>query len=207
MQRRMMIAALGAAFAAPAFAQTNTQPGGQLSPPAVTPGQAPPERMQRMMDRAEMQHMERTLKLGAASLATSRIALQKASNERVRMFAQFEVAEQETVADVLKSMKENEPQTTGSVDKPTDQEVRAELDDAGRRMVEQMEKAQRGAAFDRDYVQGQITGHRGLLDAQEDYLRTGRNREHVAAAKLARGHIREHIAHLEMIQAELGRRG
>lgn len=196
MQRRLMLAALGAAFATPVLAQTAQQPRAQTGQP-----------MAGAMGQAEMQHTERTMKLGAAALATSRIALEKAENARVKMFAQFEVAEQETIADILKGMKEQEPTTTGSITKPSDQEVRAQLDDKGRRMVEMLQNASRGAAFDREYVQGQITGHRELLDAQEDYLRAGRNREHVAVTKLARGQIKEHIALLEMMQAELGRRG
>lgn len=212
MRRRMILAALAAAAAAPAFAQT-MQPsgaGGQTGPAGQgdkKQGDMNHGAAQGAMGRAEAEHMERTMKLGAAALATSRVALEKAENQRVKMFAQFEVAEQETIADILKSMKENEPQVTGSIDKPTAQEVNAMLDAEGRRMLEQLQKTQRGAAFDREYVQGQIMGHRQLLQAQEDYLRGGRMREHIAVAKLARGQIKEHLALLEMLQGELGRRG
>jgi uncharacterized protein (DUF305 family) len=212
----MMLAALGAAMATPALAQgtqpSTTQPSGaqnsgQRAQPMQggQPMQAQGAAAQGAMGRAETEHMERTMKLGAAALATSRIALEKAANERVKMFAQFEVAEQETIADILKSMQRADVTVTGSIAKPADQEVRAQLDDIGRRMVEQLDRAQRGAAFDREYVQGQIAGHRGLLEAQEEYLRTGRNREHVSVAKLARGMIKEHLALLEMMQRELGR--
>jgi putative membrane protein len=199
MERRMMLAALGAVFATPVLAQT-TQPSGQRAPTSNNGAQG-------SMGKAEMDHVERTMKLGATALATSRVALEKAENARVKMFAQFEVAEQETIADILKSMQQQDPATTGSVKKPSDQEVRAQLDDKGRRMVEMLEKAQRGTAFDREYLQGQLTGHRELLEAQEDYLRSGRNREHVAVAKLARGQIKEHIALLDMMQNDIGRRG
>jgi uncharacterized protein (DUF305 family) len=205
-----MLAALGAAMATPAFAQ-GTQPstaqpsGAQNSAQRAQPMQAQPMQAHGAMGRAEMEHMERTMKLGAAALATSRVALEKAGNERVKMFAQFEVAEQETIADILKSMQRADANVTGSVNKPADQEVRGQLDDMGRRMVEQLDRVQRGAAFDREYVQGQIVGHRGLLEAQEDYLRSGKNREHVSVAKLARGQIKEHLALLEMMQRELGR--
>jgi putative membrane protein len=218
MHRRIMLAALGAAFATPVLAQT-MQPSGQggaTGPAQGATGQNLDQSLNRAaqsgqaampMGRAEMEHVERTMKLGAAALATSRVALEKAENPRVKMFAQFEAAEQETIADILKAMKEQDMTVTGSVDRPSQNDVRAMLDDEGRRMLEQLQSAQRGTAFDRDYVQGQIQGHRELLDAQEDYIRQGRNREHVSVAKLARGQIKEHIALLEMMQGELGRRG
>ena len=74
-------------------------------------------------------------------------------------------------------------------------------------MLEKLNQTNAGAEFDREYLQGQVQGHRELLDAQEDYIRAGRQREHVNIAKLARGQIREHLAMLEIIQGELGRRG
>src|SRR3954468_13233311 len=54
---------------------------------------------------AEAKHMQDTKRVGAVALATSRLALQKAQNASVKQFAQFEVAEQETIAEVLKSMQ------------------------------------------------------------------------------------------------------
>jgi hypothetical protein len=42
--------------------------------------------------------------LGAASLQTSQLALNKAVNPQVKLFAKFEVAEQETMGMILKDM-------------------------------------------------------------------------------------------------------
>lgn len=42
--------------------------------------------------------------LGSLSLQTSEIALSKASNERVKMFANFEAEEQRAIATVLKEL-------------------------------------------------------------------------------------------------------
>lgn len=151
-----------------------------------------------MMGEAEKKHAEMTKMTGALSLATSRVALMTASGDMVKMFAKFEVAEQETIADILMSMTTDKAQ--GALKVPTDSEVEAMLDPAGKEIVTKL-KAMRGAEFDKAYLMGQLDGHKKLLTIQEDYLKVGQNREHLNTAKLARGMISEHIAHLEMMKA------
>jgi hypothetical protein len=97
-----------------------------------------------------------------------------ASGDMVKMFAKFAVAEQETIADILMSMTMDKAQ--GALKVPTDSEVEAMLDPAGKEMVTKL-KAMKGADFDKT------------------------NREHLNTAKLARGMINEHIAHLKMMKA------
>ena len=53
------------------------------------------------MGDAEMKHTQETKKVGALSLATSRVAVTTAADGKVKYFAQLEVAEQETIADIL----------------------------------------------------------------------------------------------------------
>lgn len=150
------------------------------------------------MGEAETKHAEMTKVTGALSLATSRVALTNASGEMVKMFAKFEVAEQETIADILMSMKMEKAE--GALKVPSDAEVEAMLDPAGKEMVTKL-KGLKGAEFDKEYLAGQLDGHKKLLMIQEDYLKVGQNREHLNTAKLARGMIKEHIAHLEMLKA------
>ena len=150
------------------------------------------------MGDAEKKHAEMTKMTGALSLATSRIALANADSEMVKMFAKFEVAEQETIADILKSMTMDKAE--GALKVPTDAEVDAMLDPTGKEMVSKL-KGLKGAEFDKQYVAGQLDGHKKLLAIQEDYLKVGQNREHLSVAKLARGMVKEHIDHLEMIKA------
>ena len=73
-----------------------------------------------------------------------------------------------------------------------------------REMVQKLQSAQAGAEFDRQYLQGQIQGHRDLLQVQERYLSSNpQNREHMNLAKMARTQIREHIALLEDMQQKM----
>lgn len=150
------------------------------------------------MGDAGKKYAEMTKTTGALSLATSRVALESATDSMVKMFAKFEVAEQETIADILMSMTMEK--AVGALKVPSDPEVEAMLDPAGKDMLAKLKGLKR-AEFDKAYVTGQLEGHRKLLTIQEDYLKVGSNREHLNTAKIARGMIREHIAHLEMLKA------
>jgi predicted outer membrane protein len=78
------------------------------------------------------------------------------------------------------------------------------MDAKGREMIQKLQSAQAGQAFDREYLQGQMEGHSALLQVQTQYLQSNpQNREHANVAKLARGMITEHIALLEDIQSKL----
>jgi len=153
---------------------------------------------------AEATHDQRTLSLGALSLLSSRIALEKAKDDDVKEFARFEVAEQETIAAVLKGMRE--PETTAAAGSaslkppsPSDADVEAMLDSSGKEQVEKLRAAKAGDAFDKAYLKGQLQAHQQLLQTQEDYLKTGRDRGHRTVAMLAAGQIREHMALLKDI--------
>jgi predicted outer membrane protein len=132
-------------------------------------------------------------------------ALSKAQNPRIKQFAEFEVAEQNTLQDILHSFAN--PATTASTTRGAQQAAATapELPPADAAAMEKLSKAQGGAAFDRDFVAMQIDGHRKLLSLQEQYLKASSgNRETMNLAKLARGQIQEHLALLQAMQKELG---
>jgi putative membrane protein len=188
MQRRSVIAGLTAALALPALGQTTSA---ALNQAAMPPG-------------LDSDHMLNTMRVGATALVTSRIALDKARNEDVRHFAQLEVAEQETMSDVLTSMRDGEARPTGKLRAPATAVVNGNLDAKGRTLMQKLEQTDAGMGFDREYLRGQLDGHRELLQIQENFLARGGPREQINAAKLARATIMEHIGHLEALQARLG---
>lgn len=145
----------------------------------------------------EKKHAEETKKVGSLSLATSRVAVEKANDSMVKAFAAWEVAEQETIADILKLM-ETDAKAEGALKPPSEAEVEAMLDADGKAALDKL-KAASGAEFDQAYLAGQLDGHKKLLAIQEEYLKVGQNREHLSVTKLARGQIKEHIDHLEMM--------
>jgi putative membrane protein len=150
-----------------------------------------------------MQHMQQTMQLGMVALETSRIAQQKAQNADLKRFATFEVQEQTTLSEVLHSMME--PTATSATGAASGTSAPAmQMDAQSREMIQRLQNTQAGEAFDRQYLQGQMEGHSGLLQVQTQYLQSNsQNREHVNVAKMARGMITEHIALLEEIQTKM----
>lgn len=182
MNRRSIIVAAGAvAISSTAFAQSR----------GPAPGTAD-------MGKPEADHQQNTMRVGSLSLAASRIAVQKASNAQAKQFAQFEVAEQETIGEILKSMQgANITTGQGAV---TNAEAEAHLDDKGKAALKKLQDAKAGAEFDKEYIKAQIDGHNELLNIQETYIGSGKVREEVNVAKLARGQIKEHLTLLNLIK-------
>ncbi|MGX1742466.1 DUF4142 domain-containing protein [Bosea sp. NPDC055353] len=109
----------------------------------------------------EAKHAADTLEAGAVALETSRVALSKATDPTVKRFAQFEVAEQETVATVVKTAARL------SVDpKPAE---------TGKAVIDTLSAMQAGKSFDVGFVEVQIDGHKALLQIQEKYLSDGKD--------------------------------
>jgi putative membrane protein len=194
MDRRVVLTGIAAVAVAPAALAQQAQPVTPQSTAPQSGGAAggtysqAAQGGQAAMGQAEMQHLQQTMMGGAFALQTSEIALQKAKDEDVKQFAQFEVDEQRTIAEVLRSMMEPSGTASGA------SAAAPQLDAKHAEMVKKLQQAQAGEAFDKMYVDGQLQGHEELLQIQETYLKSNsRNREHVNVAKLARGHIKEHV--------------
>jgi len=130
-------------------------------------------------------HAEQTLAVGTVALRTSELAKEMAKDDWVKRFANYEVAEQTTIAEVLKSMgfsPEKSEQATEMVD-----------------------KLKKSSNFDADYIAAQLEGHQKLLKIQDDYIGSGSARTGAGldVARLARTQINEHINLLQTIQKTL----
>jgi len=207
MDRRALLGGLAAALVVgPALAQTSGSPA---TMPSGSSGNMPMNRTGGQMSQAEMQHMQQTMQLGMVAMESSRIAMNKVRNEDLKRFANFEVQEQTTLSEVLRSMMDpGATAATGSAGSPSGQSgmnmPAMQMDAGSRDMMQKMQSQQAGAEFDKMYLEAQLQGHRDLLQVQERYLQTSpQNREHMNVAKMARGHIREHIAMLEEMQKTL----
>ncbi|UKT64224.1 DUF4142 domain-containing protein [Pedobacter mucosus] len=83
--------------------------------------------------------------LGTASLQTSQLALTKATNPEVKLFAKFEAAEQETMGKILKDMGTQVPAPS----------------EEGKAMLTKLQ-AMSGPAFDKAFMTGQVDTHNKL---------------------------------------------
>ncbi len=137
------------------------------------------------MGTLEVEHGKKTAIAGAGTLQTSNAALTKAVNPKVKQFAQFEREEQTAIAQVLELIDPSlgaarpESKTSASFERLN---------------------GMSGAEFDKAFVTSQIEGHQILLAIQEEYIKAGRNREHLGIAKLSLAQIKEHLVLLSELQ-------
>ena len=113
MNRRLLLASIATVAASRVAAQTPAPP----SAPAQTI--APPAPAPSGLSDAQRKHINDTMAVGSLSLMLSRIALPKANNALLKQFVEFEIAEQETVADILKTIQTNAPDRFDSRPPPT----------------------------------------------------------------------------------------
>lgn len=148
---------------------------------ATLPGAAFAQGMGRGMEMGgpERRHAIETLRVGGLALRTSRMAQQRARGPKVREFADFEVAEQTTIADIIR-------RSTGMGPPPPDPMAERTL-----ARLDRLPNA--GPVFEDEYVRVQTDGHQQLLAIQERYLAEGRDENMRNVAMLARGQIKEHL--------------
>jgi putative membrane protein len=139
------------------------------------------------MSEAEKEHAMQTLAVGSVALETAKIAEDKAQNAWVKKFAQYEVAEQTTIASILKSM--------GATP--------AKLTQKQSEVITMAREAKAGPSFDEDFLANQLDGHKELLQIQDTYIDQGKDEGAVNLSKLARAQIKEHIDLIETIRKEL----
>ncbi|WP_457089257.1 DUF4142 domain-containing protein [Microvirga sp. P5_D2] len=189
--------------------QQRTQQGGtpQDTQAPMRQGQASsaPAAQGQQQSQADRQYIQQTLAMGTVSLQQSNFAHSKAQNPRVKQFSEFEIGEQNNIADVLHSFADPAATASTTAGAQAAASTAPELPQSESAAMERLSKAQAGAGFDKDYVTLQIKGHEELLKIQESYIKSSGNREMTNIAKLARGQIKEHIATLQSIQKELGR--
>lgn len=92
------------------------------------------------------------------SLATSKIAVEKATNEHAKIFAGYELAEAIAVTKVLRELGTAVP----------------EMDEKAKATLSKIESAS-GAEFDIAYIQAQLENHEYLRDLAEGFLANSSN--------------------------------
>lgn len=128
------------------------------------------------------------------SLATSKIAVEKATQKNAKEFAGFELTEAIAVTTVLKSMNTPVP--------PPDATAKA--------ILAKLQAAPKGPEFDKAYIKAQLENHVFLRNHATDYLKqsvgaTDAMEVHARhLATLALATFEEHVAICTRIAGELG---
>jgi len=151
----------------------------------------------------DMDYVKQVMSLSSLSLVLSRMAAgDKVNVPRIRQFAQLELEEQQTVADVWTSLQSDE--VRAEVTPLPDAEASDKLMPAGRQEVEKLRAAEAGAAFTREYFLVEVAVHQQLLRLHEEYLKSGKTPRYLTVCKLADALVREHIQLLADIKAAAG---
>jgi putative membrane protein len=130
---------------------------------------------------SELEFRKKLGQLGTLSLMTSQLALTKASNKNVKLFATFEAEEQKAVSAVLKEMAT-----------PV-----LPMDAKGTAVLNKL-KASSGAAFDKAFMSAQVDTHvqlkslvGGFVTASQGATGAEMHTRHIATVALAT--IKEHV--------------
>lgn len=127
------------------------------------------------------------------SLATSQIAVSKATQKNAKEFAGFELTEAISVTSVLKDLGTPVPA----------------MDAKAKATLAKIKTTPAGLAFDKAYISAQLENHEFLRDLAQDYLGKGKmagaaesQTRHLATLALAV--FKEHVAITKRILGELG---
>jgi predicted outer membrane protein len=143
--------------------------------------------------------VRQAMAIGALTLRASRIGLAELKVPKLKVFANFEVAEQETFWPILRSLAD--PDFTRSA-APPDTELERHLVPLARDILDNLRRTDGGTAFARQYFLTQVNAHQQLLRLQEDYLRLGTNAHYILVVKLMDSMVREHLQLLDDIKAD-----
>jgi putative membrane protein len=124
--------------------------------------------------------------LGTASLETSKLALTKASNMEVKMFAKFEAAEQEVMGMILKDMGTMVPAASAE----------------GKALLTRLQSLS-GQAFDKAFMQGQVDTHRKLKEAVSALMSSTSDKHVKHVTSLALTTIQEHTERGTMLLGKI----
>lgn len=127
------------------------------------------------------------------SLATSKLAVNKATNKNAKEFAGFELGEAIAVTGVLKDLGTPVPA----------------MDAKAKAMLAKIKSTPAGREFDKVYIKAQLENHEFLRDLAQNYLSKGKlagaaenHGRHLATLSLAV--FKEHVAITSRILKELG---
>ena len=136
----------------------------------------------------------------AGEIATSQVAVDKATNANVKAYARKMVTEHRAMQKQADQLATRLNVTPGSPDVAT-QKTRM-----GNDMTQQLSAATKGAAFDRQYIDGQVQAHQQTLSELQAMQNTA-NADVKALIQKAIPSVQAHLDEATRIQGQLGGTG
>lgn len=141
---------------------------------------------------APQEFIDQAVVLNMFEVESSRLAQDKASDERVRQFARQMVSDHGSAADQLRQAAQKQGKRLAVPDK---------VDGEHRQKLEQL-RAMQGKRFDRNYVKMQIEGHEAAVELYQRYTQTGSEGQLRQVAERALPTLREHQQSILQIRDE-----
>lgn len=133
----------------------------------------------------------------AGEIATSQIAVDKATNAQVRQFARDMVTEHQAMqgeADQLAA------RLNVQVEQPPAAEQKKQMSE---QMVQQLNTTAKGAAFDKAYIDGQVQAHQQTLTELQSFQTSTDNAELRGLIEKAIPKVQAHLQQAQQLQSSL----
>lgn len=160
--KKILIASILTAFAAPAFAEQPPQQP-QPQPASATERHSESER------HVSTSHFVRQAAISDLfEIQAGRLALDMSQNQNIKQFAQEMVNDHQKTTDQLRSIEERRDREREELPKHLDKDYTDKLDRL---------KEASGVSFDREYLRSEINNHEQAVALFQSYARTGENSE------------------------------
>lgn len=194
MKRILMLAAASAALAAcSTLGMDGMGRDGMAAPMPTQDGPMAMPAGSMMMPTAAMSYIRAAGESDLFEVTTSQLALQRTQNPQIRQFATKMIDHHTGTTNSLLAASK-----AARIPPPP-----AVLGPQKRAMIQQLE-GQTGAAFDRLYIQGQVTGHREALGIHTNYSQSGDNGTLRAAAAAVVPIVQGHLSEVQGMQSSMG---
>jgi predicted outer membrane protein len=141
--------------------------------------------------------VNQTKAIGALSLLASREGISRIHIPQIKAFANAEAVEQETTWKVFRSLADSGAEDNSAP--PPNSELERHLVPLAQKLLQNLRNSD-GTGFAREYFLLEVNVHQQLLQAQEDYLRLGSNKNYRSISSLIDVIVREHLIYLDDIK-------
>jgi len=189
---RTLLAALAISVALPATAQQGTGAATGVEAQKRLEQQKAPIATNGLTD---AEYHQLVVTSSAQLLQSSRAALDKSRNERVRVIAEGVTQEQQKIYETMK--------VAGASTRQGEEKVSPAVNTERETVMQRLEAAT-GPDFDRQFVRAQAGEYEALIRNNEAYARSGRDPELTRTAREMLPALQQRLAALRALAAELG---
>jgi putative membrane protein len=155
----------------------------------ATKEKAPAAEKSQQADSKSVEFINKAAMSDMFEIQSSELALQKATDAKVKDFAKMMVSDHRAASDKLKS-------TVQSAQLPSPP---TELDDKHKKKIDKLQSSS-GREFDRAYLEVQLKGHKKAVELFSSYAKEGKNAELKNFAQQTLPTLEQHLKHVRTLE-------